>query len=127
MDDVYQAQIIDHYKNPRNFGELEGDGVIRVREFNASCGDIVEFSIKVHATGVIEGIKFKGGGCALSTSAASMLTERIKNQESRITDLETLTFKDIVEMLGIEVSPTREKCVRLPLVALKKVVERVRK
>lgn len=125
VDDIYQAQIIDHYKNPRNLGELEGDDVVRVRELNASCGDIIELSLKLKTQNShvkIIDVKFKGVGCALSTAATSMLTERIKNQELRIMDLETFTFEDMVAMLGITVSPTREKCVKLPLQALKRVV-----
>jgi len=127
MDDIYQEQILDHCRNPRNFGELRNS--IKAREANASCGDMIEISIKLNPTklrrGVskeirIEKIKFKGLGCALAIAAASMLTEKVKGKA--LTEISKISSDDMVGMLGIEVSPTRVKCVQLPLVALRRAI-----
>ena len=79
MDDIYQVNIIDHYKNPRHFGDLP-DFTHKGRGANASCGDMVEMYVKL-AGDTITDISFKGIGCALSTAAASMLLEKIKDPD----------------------------------------------
>ncbi len=122
VDDIYKEHILDHAQNPRNFGDLENADVT-VREANASCGDLIQLALKISDDrSQITDIKFKGIGCAISTAAASLLTERIKNEELRIENAEKLTEKDMVEMMGIEISPTRMKCATLPLRALHKAL-----
>jgi len=107
--------ILDHYRNPRNYGDLE-DADIRVRDSNPLCGDVVEMYIKVR-NGSIEGIRFKGKGCAISQASASMLTERVLGM--KLEDVRGLSRDDILEMLGIELSPVRLKCALLSLKVLK--------
>ncbi|OGV92663.1 SUF system NifU family Fe-S cluster assembly protein [Microgenomates group bacterium RIFCSPLOWO2_01_FULL_47_10] len=136
MDDIYQVNIIDHYKNPRHFGDLP-DFTHKGRGANASCGDMVEMYVKL-AGDTITDISFKGIGCALSTAAASMLLEKIKDpdfvpitsrtstgrQKSMVKEIMAMGEKDMVEMMGIDVSPTRMKCVTLPLRALQDILKK---
>ena len=127
---LYHDLIIDHYKNPRNFGELENPDAT-AQEANASCGDLIEFSLIInHKSLTINEVKWRGVGCAISTAAASLLSEKIQNspaspRRSRgrasfsIQYLMSMTDEDMVEMLGGDISPTRLKCATLALKALK--------
>ncbi|TMB97146.1 MAG: SUF system NifU family Fe-S cluster assembly protein [Chloroflexi bacterium] len=101
-DQFYREYILDHYKNPRNFGRLEKPDITH-EEDNPLCGDVVGMDFKV-ADGVIEDIRFHGRGCAISQASASLLTERLKG----------MTLE-----LGIEISPARIKCALLSLKVLK--------
>lgn len=119
--DLYREEIIEHYKHPLNFGELT-DASVAVREANASCGDLVEFQLKLDGS-VIEKIRFKGVGCALSIASSSMLTEEIKGKS--ISEVLALDEKFMRKLLKIEVSSMRLKCVLLPLRALKRALGKV--
>ena len=125
MDDIYREQIIDHYKNPRNYGELEGAD-IRVKEANASCGDLFELTLRFssgQALGKrqVESVRFSGMGCAISTAAMSVFTEKIKEMKN-VEKIEKIKEEDMLGMLGIKVSPTRMKCVMLPLRVFRKAL-----
>lgn len=128
MDDIYKEHILDHAQNPRNFGPpssgraglRKGERLVTVREANASCGDLMEMYVTV-GDGKITDIKFKGVGCAISTAASSMLTEKIKVIKV-IEVIKGIEDKDMIEMMGIEISPTRMKCATLPLRALKRAL-----
>lgn len=113
----YSEEIIDHARNPRNFGDLKGANK-RSKQSNATCGDMVEFYAKVDG-GVIRDIRFKGVGCALSTAAASMLSEKVKGM--KVDEVGELDGKVVVELMG-EVNPGRMKCVLLPLSAIRALV-----
>ena len=133
----YRDEIIDHYKNPRNFGEMEGADVT-INEANASCGDVVQVQVKMgmdprippRRTGreddkvggkIIEEVKWRGVGCAISTAAASMLSEKVVGMDKR--DLEKLGETGIIKMLGGEINPGRMKCAMLAYRGLLKVFE----
>jgi len=123
MDTIYKDNIIDHYQHPRNFGDLPGADVI-VKEANASCGDMLQMAVKwqmANGKWQIEKIKFKSIGCAISTAAGSLLTEKVKKIKV-IEVIRGIKDEDMIEMLGIEVSPTRMKCALLPLRALQKAL-----
>ncbi len=107
--------ILDHYRNPRNYGEIP-DADIRVKDSNPLCGDVVEMHIKVR-DGVVEDIKFRGKGCAISQASASMLTQRVMGM--RLEDIKSIDRQQILDMLGIELSPVRLKCALLSLKVLK--------
>ncbi len=121
MDDLYKEEIIEHYKNPRNFGELE-DATYSVREANASCGDLIELQLKVENEKIV-GVAFQGMGCALSIAAASLLTEAIKGKS--VWEAKAVDEKMMNELLGVEVSATRSKCVFLPMRGLRKALSEV--
>lgn len=116
---LYKEEILDHYKHPHNFGDLE-DKTHSMRETNMACGDMVEMYLKVK-DGVIERAGFRGLGCALSTAVSSMLTDEVVGK--KIDEVGKWNKEKIVEMIG-EVNLGREKCVMLPLVALKKAVNK---
>lgn len=79
LERLYQNLILDHYKNPRNFGKLDGEAV-RMRHENPSCGDHLELYLALDDKGKISEIKFESWGCALSRASASMMTLAVKEQ-----------------------------------------------
>lgn len=117
---LYQQQIIDHYKHPRNEGRIENADFV-VYEVNTLCGDGLKFYIKLdEKKEIIEDVKFEGEGCAISQASASMLTEEIKGMN--LDDAKKDIDKDfIIEMLGIEINPSRLKCALLSLECLRKI------
>ncbi len=124
MDDIYREIILDHFKNPRNFGKIKNPDAQAV-ENNPFCGDKIEMQIKlkVHKvikSKVIEDIRFSGEGCAISTASASMLTERVMGRN--IEEIQKLNTEDILKMLGISLTPTRLKCALLPLEVIHKTL-----
>lgn len=119
MTNIYREEILDHYKNPRNFGAIETPDRIG-RAANSLCGDMVEIQLKLDGN-LITDIKFRGVGCAISTAAASMLTEEVKGKN--LAEIKDWGQEKMLEMLGIDVSPTRLNCALLPLEALRKTTE----
>lgn len=113
--DMYQENILDHYENPQNFGHLDSCDV-KAHDSNPLCGDTFDFELKFK-DGKIDDVKFSGHGCAISTASASMLTEKIKSLP--IEEVKKLEQKDILELLGIELSHVRIKCAMLPLKVVK--------
>lgn len=105
--DMYRQQILDHYKNPRNYGEMEDPTFSHVGE-NPSCGDTIKVDVRLDDDGVIEFVSFTGDGCAISQASASMLSERLRGKT--LAELEELDTDDVVEMLGVDISPMRIKC-----------------
>ena len=125
----YKEEIIDHYKHPHNFGDLE-DPKITVRENNSSCGDLVEVQartqkLKNSKTQKMETriqiIKWRGVGCAISTAAASMLSDKVVGMGKK--DLEEFGEKGVVELLGGEINAGRMKCATLAYKAIRKLFE----
>jgi len=114
-DQMYREYILDHYKNPRNFGRLEGADISH-EENNPLCGDVVGMDIKTR-DGVIEDVRFHGRGCAISQASASLLTERLKGMS--LEDARKIGKEDVLEELGIDISPARLKCALLSLKVLK--------
>lgn len=116
MDDqFYREYILDHFKNPRNFGRIEG-ATITHEEHNPLCGDVVGIDFKV-GEGVIQDVKFHGRGCAISQASADMLTERLKGMT--LEEARGIGKDDVLEELGIAISPARLKCALLSLKVLK--------
>ncbi len=116
--DIYRQIILDHYKHPRNFGHLDNPDA-KTEEGNVTCGDRIVMEISATG-GVVSDIRFSGEGCAISLAAASMLTEKVKGM--KIADVMKLTGKDIVNLLGTTLTPSRTKCAILPLEVLQKAV-----
>lgn len=117
---MYRENLLDHYKNPRNFGTIEKADISH-HEYLASCGDDITISVKLDKENKVADVKFQGKGCAISQASASMLTERIRGMPLK--DLYAITREDIFEMLGTEIGPGRIKCALLPLKTLMKGVE----
>ena len=115
MSDLYREQILDHYRNPRNFGALEPHDVTS-EDDNSLCGDRIRIDLRLDGE-LIADIRFSGRGCAISQAATSMLTELVKGQD--IAAVHALTQADIERALGIPISPARLECALLGLNVLK--------
>jgi len=106
--DMYRQQILDHYKNPRNYGELEDPTYTHVGE-NPMCGDEIRMDVALdEESGEIERVAFQGDGCAISQASASMLSSEL--QGTSIEELMEMGRDDVTEMLGVDISPMRVKC-----------------
>ncbi|QPV64556.1 SUF system NifU family Fe-S cluster assembly protein [Halosimplex litoreum] len=106
--DMYRQQILDHYKNPRNYGEIEEATFTHVGE-NPMCGDTIEMDVVLDDDEeVIEAVAFRGDGCAISQASASMLSEQLAGMA--VEDLEEMDRDDVIDMLGVDISPMRVKC-----------------
>ncbi|MFC7214262.1 iron-sulfur cluster assembly scaffold protein [Saliphagus sp. GCM10025334] len=106
--DMYRQQILDHYKSPRNYGELEDPTFTHVGE-NPMCGDEIRMDVVLADDGeAIERVAFSGDGCAISQASASMLSTELPG--TTIDELLEMDRDDIVDMLGVEISPMRIKC-----------------
>ncbi|MFB6074800.1 MAG: iron-sulfur cluster assembly scaffold protein [Haloarculaceae archaeon] len=106
--DMYRQQILDHYKNPRNYGEIEEATFTHVGE-NPMCGDTIEMDVVLDDDEeTIERVAFRGDGCAISQASASMLSERLEGMA--LGELEAMDRDDVIEMLGVDISPMRVKC-----------------
>ena len=111
MDPLYREYILDHYKNPRNFGELpEHD--LDFHDHNPLCGDELGVHIVVE-DGKISELRFHGQGCAISQATASIISDELKGKT--VAEVAALDRGFIAEEIGIELSPTRLKCGLLSL------------
>jgi nitrogen fixation NifU-like protein len=114
-EELYKENILDHYKSPRNYGELENPD-ISYFDTNPLCGDEIQLQIKVK-DGKAEDVKFKGKGCSISQASASMLTEMIKGQDME--EIKKIGKKEILDAVGLQLGPSRIKCALLSLKVLK--------
>jgi len=106
--DMYRQQILDHYKSPRNYGEIEDPTFTHVGE-NPMCGDTIEMDVVLSEDEeTIEQVAFRGDGCAISQASASMLSQELHGMA--VDDLDAMDRDDIVDMLGVDISPMRVKC-----------------
>ncbi|WP_156288505.1 Fe-S cluster assembly sulfur transfer protein SufU [Oceanobacillus salinisoli] len=136
LDTLYRQVIMDHYKNPRNRGVVEGDSV-SVDMNNPTCGDRIRLQLKVE-DGIVKDAKFEGEGCSISMSSASMMTQAVKDQKiedalkmSEIfsdmmlgKELESdLDLGDIEALQGVSKFPARIKCATLAWKAMEKGVK----
>jgi nitrogen fixation NifU-like protein len=121
MDQMYREVILDHYKNPRGCGLI--DGADAQAEGLNPLGDEVTISVKFAADGqTIEQVGFEGRGCAISQAATSMLTELVVGRKAA--DVAVLPKEDLLEEIGIPLSPIRLKCAILGLGVLKVALHR---
>jgi len=112
MDDFYKEYILDHYRNPRNFGHLEHP-TAQAEDLNPLCGDKIAMELSVGSDGKIDDVRFSGKGCAISQASASMLTESLKGKT--LEEVAQLSHDVVLENVGIGISPTRMKCAMLGL------------
>jgi nitrogen fixation protein NifU and related proteins len=117
MEQVYREVILDHYKSPRGHGLLEGADAQAVGQ-NPLCGDEIAISVKFGADGeTIESVGFEGRGCAISQAATSMLTELVQGRKA--SEVATLPRDELLDEIGIPLTPIRLKCAILGLGVLK--------
>ncbi len=115
--DLYREEILEHWKNPQNFGEIKNADLV-IDQINPLCGDQVRFFFKIKNNKVVD-VSFTGNGCAISIASASMLSASIKGRP--VASLSKITGKEILGMLGGDITPARLKCAFLPLEAIRKL------
>ncbi len=120
LKDIYVDYILEHYKHPRNFGEISNPD-FTATDGNPYCGDVIRIDMKVEE-GIIKDIKFKGSGCAISQAAASILTELMKGKP--LDYAKEFTKDDMLDALGIPVGPARIKCALLAYTVLKAALKK---
>ncbi|MBV9712406.1 MAG: SUF system NifU family Fe-S cluster assembly protein [Ktedonobacteraceae bacterium] len=109
--DYYREYILDHYRNPRNYGKLDQPD-IHSEDSNPLCGDQLGMDIIVEGDRIKE-VRFQGRGCAISQASASMLSEMIEGKT--VEEVAALGKDDVLDVLGIPISPARTKCAFLSL------------
>ena len=117
MKDLYQAELLDHFKHPRNYGSIE-NAEISSEEYNPSCGDSIQLFLVLEDDKIVQ-VNFVGKGCVISQAAASMFTEKIKNMN--LDEAKKISVEFMKELVGIDLGPNRLQCATLPLIALQKV------
>ena len=116
-DSLYREVILDHYKNPRGHGIIDAPDA-EAEGMNPLCGDEVSIYVRFEEDGdTIDDVKFSGRGCAISQAATSMLTEMVRGR--RASQVATLPRDELLEEIGIPLTPIRLKCVLLGLTTLK--------
>ncbi len=116
-DEIYKEHIMELYKSPRNYGELENP-THNHTEMNSSCGDEITLQLSVE-DGKIQDVKFNGSGCVMSLVSSSLLTDKIKGMD--LEEAKKLSKEDILKLLKIKINPSRMKCVLLPLENLRRI------
>ncbi|WP_458412008.1 Fe-S cluster assembly sulfur transfer protein SufU [Schinkia sp. CFF1] len=135
LDTLYRKVIMDHYKNPRNRGEMEDESDITINMNNPTCGDRIQLQLKVD-NGIVTDVKFDGEGCSISMSSASMMSQAIKGlkveKALRLAEIfskmmlgeeyddSDLDLGDIEALAGVAKFPARIKCATLCWKAMEK-------
>lgn len=141
LSDLYQEIILDHYKNPRNYGDMD-EPHVHAEDNNPSCGDELELSFNLNEDqDTVEELKFEGQGCAISMASASLMSDKIEGMtldeieelhdrfETMLTDEETDAEElsdelgDLVALEGVIKFPIRIKCASLAWDTLHKGLE----
>lgn len=119
MDDLYRDYILEHYRRPHNFGVLE-DPSASYEGANPLCGDRITMQLTVK-DGVVTEVGFTGRGCAISQASASLLTDEVKGKPADV--VAEFGADDLLELLGIEISPARLKCAMLSFDSLQHLLD----
>ncbi|MFL2634802.1 MAG: Fe-S cluster assembly sulfur transfer protein SufU [Dehalococcoidia bacterium] len=141
LDDLYREIILDHNRNPRNYGSIQQDDVVAIEEYNPLCGDKIIVYL-TSASGIVENIKFEGEGCSISQASASIMTDLIMgtdiqkanklieqfhnfmvDNDDNIPDNE---LGDIDSLQGVRKFPARVKCAGLAWSSLKKAIGNIK-
>jgi nitrogen fixation NifU-like protein len=117
MSDLYRENLLDHYHNPENYGNLDNPD-IEIEMDNPTCGDMVHITARLDEQGRIAEVKFEGHGCVISMASSSMFTEEIIGRTPE--EVAEMGLSEIQEMMGgVKLSMGRVKCALLPLNAIK--------
>jgi nitrogen fixation NifU-like protein len=109
MDDLYRDYILEHYRRPHNFGVLD-EPTASFEGSNPLCGDRITMMLGIR-DGIVDRVAFTGRGCAISQASASLLTDEIKGKT--VGEVAAFGADDLLDLLGIEISPARLKCAML--------------
>jgi nitrogen fixation NifU-like protein len=123
FEQLYREVILDHYKAPRNHGLLDPNDAVAEGQ-NPLCGDEVTVSVRFGQGDVIEAVGFEGRGCAISQAATSMLTDLVKGRTAQ--DVAGMRKEELLDEIGIPLTPVRLKCALLGLGVLKVALHRAK-
>ena len=124
FDSMYREIILDHYKNPRGHGVIEGADA-EAEGQNPLCGDEVAIYVEFEGDGeTIADVKFRGRGCAISQAATSMLTELVQGRTA--SEVASMPRDELLDEVGIPLTPIRLKCALLGLGVLKVALHRAK-
>ena len=115
MPILYSDILLDHFRHPRNYGSLTAPDISN-EQFNPLCGDRIRLELKLDQS-IVSEARFKGDGCAISTAAASLLTELILGKD--IAELAGISDARLISALESDIQPARLQCALLPLQALR--------
>lgn len=118
-DELYREYILEHYKRPHHFGELDAFD-LTAHDVNPLCGDELTVQIAVGEDGTIKDIGFQGSGCAISQASASIASDEYIGM--KVDDVAALGAEWLIDLLGIDISPTRKKCALLNLKVIRGAV-----
>ncbi len=116
MDDLYREYILEHYRHPHNFGTLEHP-TFEAEGQNPLCGDEIKVQVVIGDDDTVAEVKFSGNGCAISQASMSILSDELIGKH--VDTVAAMTRDDILELLGIDLTPVRLKCALLGLVVVK--------
>jgi len=124
FDEMYREVILDHYKNPRGHGVIDPADA-QAEGQNPLCGDEVSIFVSFEDDGeTIEDVKFRGRGCAISQASTSMLMGLVKGRKAG--DVAAMSKDELLEEVGIQLTPIRLKCALLGLGVLKVALHRAK-
>ena len=124
LESLYREVILDHYKNPRGHGVIEHADA-EAEGQNPLCGDEVSIYVQFADDGeTIDEVKFSGRGCAISQASTSMLMEMVKGRTAQ--EIAELPKEELLEEVGIPLTPVRLKCALLGLGVLKVALHRAK-
>ena len=115
MPELYSDILLDHFRHPRNYGDLTAPD-ISYENLNPLCGDRIRIQVRINDS-IVEEARFKGDGCAISLAAASLLSEMIRG--IRIDELANVSDSRLIAALESDIKPARIACALLPLEALR--------
>ncbi len=119
MEALYQEEILENFKHPKNHGSMKNPDA-HAKEDNPFCGDEVEIFLKFD-NGKVSDVKFQGTGCAISQASASFLTEHIRNKS--LSEVKAMTEDEMLKLVKVNLSIVRMKCGLLAFWALRKALE----
>jgi nitrogen fixation NifU-like protein len=123
FEQMYREVILDHYRAPRNHGILDPNDAVAEGQ-NPLCGDEVTVSVRFDENDVIESVGFEGRGCAISQAATSMLTDLVKGRSAQ--EVAVMPKEELLDEIGIPLSPVRLKCALLGMGVLKVALHRAK-
>lgn len=116
MDDMYREYILEHYRHPHHFGTLE-QFTFESEGVNPLCGDEIKVQVLLGDDERVEDMRFSGQGCAISQASMSMLSDELLGKT--LGEVSAISKEDVLELLGIPLTPVRLKCALLGLVVTK--------
>jgi nitrogen fixation NifU-like protein len=116
---MYQENILDHYEHPYHRGTLVHP-TLEYRDLNPLCGDAVRIQACLDDQGRLGEAYFEGSGCVISLASASLLMQAIEGKT--LAEIKGMGRQDILDLLGVSLTPMRVKCALLPLRTLVKAI-----